>query len=217
MHDCTMARALTVRLMCCKVLLQRNCRKLSCKIRTKQSRCPCSDLIRNCKSWPNMESVYRRIVISKKPRTPVELERSVQFRSTPSQESHVMRISGLSESHMAVEHSPSMCLWSIVNNAVLQVQMTQIDQFWDAATRVTVALGEVPVIIVGDMQGNPAEQPGQMSIALRRGWLADEGWEHCSTQTGCPAPTFISESRDTHRFSSHESSCPRYVSQVQGG
>ena len=60
-----------------------------------------------------------------------------------------------------------------------------------------VALGEVPVIIVGDVQGNPAEQSDQMSGALRRGWLVDEGWEHRPQPPGCPAPTFISGGSET--------------------
>ena len=67
----------------------------------------------------------------------------------------------------------------------------------DAVTRVTMAFGEVPVIIVGDMQGHLAEQSDQMSVALRRGWLADEGWEHPPPQTGCPAPTYIPGGAET--------------------
>ena len=86
----------------------------------------------------------------------------------------------LLESHMEVAHSPFISI-----------------NFLDAVTRVTMALDEVPAIIVGDMQGNPAEQSDQMSIALRRGWLADEGWEHRSRQTGCPAPPYISGGAET--------------------
>ena len=62
---------------------------------------------------------------------------------------------------MKVERSPFMFLWIL-----------------DAGTRVTMALGEVKVIIVGDMQRNPAEQSDQMSGALRRGWSVVEGWDH---------------------------------------
>ena len=65
-----------------------------------------------------------------------------------------------------------------------------------------VALGEVPVIIVGDVQGNPAEQSDQMSGALRRGWLVDGGWEHRPQPPGCPAPTFISGQRPALNLSS---------------
>ena len=61
----------------------------------------------------------------------------------------------------------------------------------------TMALGEVPAIIAGDIQGHPAEQSDQMSCAMRRGWLVDEGWEHRSPQTGCPAPTYVSGGAET--------------------
>ena len=67
----------------------------------------------------------------------------------------------------------------------------------DATTRVTTALGEVPVIIAGDTQGHPAEQSDQMSCAMRRGWLVDGGWEHRSPKTGCPAPTYLSGGAET--------------------
>ena len=105
MHKCQMARPLNERLMCWKILLQWNCGKLSSRIRTKQSRCPCSDLIWNCRSLPSIESVCRRIVTLKKKQGHQSRWKG-QFNWHPfSQEAQVMRISGKRQSGMLVRRA----------------------------------------------------------------------------------------------------------------